>query len=201
MRTPSPRAVSVVSIRSGRPVASDAELLAAIARDDLSALGEIYERYHADVHRVLHRVTCGSDDVDDLVHTTFLKLPRIAASFDGRASACAWICGIGVRLALRHRRGLDRLLRRLDVFTRSAPRANLRTPELDAAASEELRVFERALGQLSEKKRAAFVLVELEAIAPDEAARALDVPIATLRTRLFHARAELREAMKRGGAW
>lgn len=193
--------MSVVSIRGGRAHVGDAELLAAVARDDLGALGELYLRYHGDVRRVLHRVTCGSDDVDDLVHTTFLKLPAIAAGFDGRAAAGAWICGIAVRLALRHRRGIDRLLRRLDLFSRSTPRESARTPEVDLSANEELRIFERAMSRLSEKKRAAFVLVELESIPPDEVARSLGIPIATLRTRLFHARAELREAMKRGGAW
>jgi RNA polymerase sigma-70 factor (ECF subfamily) len=43
-----------------------------------------------------------------------------------------------------------------------------------------------------------FVLVELEGLSAEEAARALDIPAATARTRLFHARRELQEAMERG---
>ena len=63
---------------------------------------------------------------------------------------------------------------------------------------EELRAFEHALQRLPWKKREAFVLVEMEGVSIDEAARALCVPAATVRTRLFHARRELREAMRRG---
>jgi len=193
--------VSADPLRRVGTRARDADLLEALARDDLTALGELYTRYEADVRRVLHRVTSGSDDVEDLVHTTFLKLPSLASTFDGRASAGAWICGIAVRLALRHRRSIDRLLRRIVRAGESALTSNARTPESDVAVSEELAIFGRALDELSAKKRAAFVLVELEAIPADEAARALDIPVATLRTRLFHAKAELRAAMKRGGAW
>jgi RNA polymerase sigma-70 factor (ECF subfamily) len=55
------------------------------------------------------------------------------------------------------------------------------------------------LAQLSEKKRAVFVLVELEGLSATEAATALEIPPVTARTRLFHARRELQQALKRGG--
>jgi RNA polymerase sigma-70 factor (ECF subfamily) len=45
-----------------------------------------------------------------------------------------------------------------------------------------------------------FVLIELEGLNTEEAAKALEIPPATVRTRLFHARRELEERLKRGGA-
>lgn len=193
--------MSVVSIRGGRTHVADADLLAAIARDDLGALGEIYDRHHQAVRRVIQRVLCDSAEVDDLVHTTFLKLPKLASAFHGDASARAWLCGIGVRVALRHRRSVGRLLRVLDVFSRTATTSSPTAPDAALAASEELRIFDRALAKLAEKKRATFVLIEIEGMSAEDAASALEIPVATVRTRLFHAKAELREAMKRGGAW
>ncbi len=178
----------------------DAELVASVARGELGALGALFDRHQARVRRVLVRTGAGPD-ADDLVQATFLELPKIARSFDGRDSSAAWLCGVALRLAARRRRSLGRLLRSVAAFGRTTPRLDTVDPERDAAAREEMRVFARALERLAPKKREAFVLVEIEGLAAEEVAAALGVPAPTVRTRLHHARAELREAMKEGGAW
>jgi len=68
-------------------------------------------------------------------------------------------------------------------------------PERSVASQEQVAIVERALGRLSDKKRAVFVLVEIEGLTAEEAGRALEIPAATVRTRLFHARRELLEAL------
>jgi RNA polymerase sigma-70 factor (ECF subfamily) len=177
----------------------DAELLREVAAGDLGALGELYDRYARDVWRAIRRSLTDSADVDDIVHATFLNLPRIAASFDGRASCRNWLCGIGVRLAMRHRRGAGRFRRMRSAFAQTLTVRTGRTPEGHASEREELAVLERALSALGEKKRTVFVLVELEGLSAEEVALALEIPAATVRTRLFHARRELQEALQRGG--
>jgi RNA polymerase sigma-70 factor (ECF subfamily) len=59
--------------------------------------------------------------------------------------------------------------------------------------------LERALAQLSDKKRAVFMLIELEGLSTEEAAKVLEIPAATVRTRLFHARRQLHAALEREG--
>jgi RNA polymerase sigma-70 factor (ECF subfamily) len=180
----------------------DAELLAAIAEGDLGALGVIYDRYARDVWRVVHRVMQGSRDVEDVVHATFLKLPDLARSFDGRASCRNWLCGIGARVALRHGRGLRRLASMLARFGEVVERHSAVDPELIASQREEVASLESALALLSPKRRAVFVLIELEGLDHTSVAEALDIPQATVRTRLFGAREALRSALEeraRGG--
>ena len=179
---------------------SDAELLAQIAAGELPELGELFDRYHLDVWRVLQRTTASEGDVDDLVQATFLALPKIAPSFDGRESCRGWLCGIAVRLAARQRRGFGRWVRVLTSFREVASTVHAQDPQRIASGREQLRVLERALAKLGVKKRDTFILVELEGLSTQDAARALDVPAATIRTRLFHARAELSHALKREGA-
>jgi RNA polymerase sigma-70 factor (ECF subfamily) len=70
-----------------------------------------------------------------------------------------------------------------------------RNPEREASDNEELRILQRAIARLQPKQRAAFVLVELEEMTSEEAAKALDVPAGTVRTRLFKARRALRAAL------
>jgi RNA polymerase sigma-70 factor (ECF subfamily) len=137
--------------------------------------------------------------MDDVVHATFLTLPRVAASYDSRASCRNWLCGIAVRLAMRQRRGAGRFHRMLAGFAHTLQGRASGDPERRASNNQELAALERALGELSEKKRAMFVLVEMEGLTAEEAAKALEIPAATARTRLFHARRELQEALRRGG--
>jgi RNA polymerase sigma-70 factor (ECF subfamily) len=175
----------------------DPELLRAVSSGDLGALGELYDRYARDVWRAVRRSLVDPADVEDIVHAVFMKLPQVAASYDGRPTCRAWLCGVAVRLAMRHRRGLGRFQRMLRGFagSRSAPISA--SPEQNASDREELLCFGHALARLSAKKRAVFVLVELEGLSSEEAAAALEIPAATVRTRLFHARREIDDALGR----
>jgi RNA polymerase sigma-70 factor (ECF subfamily) len=173
----------------------DAELLRGVASGDLEALGHLYDRYARDVWRAVCRSLHEGADVDDVVHAVFLALPRIAESYDGRSSCRSWLCGIAVRFALRHRRGRGRFLRVIGAFVQTVSEPWSRHPEREAASHEDLSRLQQALDRLSDKKRAVFVLVELEGLSAEEAARALEIPAATVRTRLFHARRELHAAM------
>ena len=188
------------TLRIVKAARTDSELLARVAGEDLSALGELYDRHHGDVRRVLDRVTGRSPDVDDLVQATFLELPKLARAFDGRCSARAWLCGLAIRLASRNRRGLVRWMRVLTSLPFALGAAPPVTPERQASDREDLVVLERSLARLTAKKRAAFLLVEVEGVSVDEAAVALQIPVSSVRTRLFHARRELRKAM-RGASW
>jgi RNA polymerase sigma-70 factor (ECF subfamily) len=173
----------------------DAVLLRDVANGDSNALGELYDRYARAVWRVARRSLGNPDDAEDLVHMVFLNLRRIATSYDGRTSCWGWLCGITARAAMRHRRGSGRFQRMLaaysDVRTDNPPA----DPERRASGHEELRAFERALSRLGPKKRTTYMLVELEGLSALQAAIALDIPEATVRTRLFHARRELHDRM------
>jgi RNA polymerase sigma-70 factor (ECF subfamily) len=183
---------------------TDAELLVAVSAGDLSALGALYDRYARDVWRVLERVMNGSPDVEDVLHATFLNLPRIASNFDGRTSSCRnWLYGVATRLALRHGRGLRRFTAMLSRFG-AAQQLSRINPESEASGREELDALERAVSDLSPKKRAVFVLIECEGLSHVEVSEALGIPLPTVRTRLFGAkdglRAALREQDNRRGA-
>ena len=186
----------VVRPRPHAPLRSDGDLLAAIADGDLGALGEIYDRFASDVWRVARRILVSDADAEDVVHAVFMKLPQIAASHDGRSNVRAWLLGICVHVASRHRRSAARFFNMIASFARVASTATRTDPEQLVSARQELRIFEATLAKLSPKKRIAFMLVELEGLTSDEAARALGVPAATVRTRLHHARAELDLALK-----
>ena len=189
----------IARLPRGEAERSDAVLLQEIHRGDLGALGELYDRYARDLRRAALRTLGSAADVDDVVHAVFLKLPDLSRSYDGRNNARPWLLGIAVHTALRHRRSAGRFLKMLSAFAWTAPRAHVHDPETKSSQQQELRTFEAALAELSPKKRAVFTLIELEGLTTDEVALALEIPAATVRTRLHHARRELTAALERAG--
>ncbi len=188
-----PRVAGLASSR-----ASDAELLQGVAAGDLGALGELYDRYARHVWQAARRSIDGVD-AEDVVHQLFVKLPEIAPSYDGRANCRGWLCGIAVRLAMRHRRGAGRFRRMLGSFAHTIVGRTSRDPEREAMGSQDMSALERALAALSEKKRVVFLLVEVEGLTAEDAARALGNPAATARTRLYQARKELQASLQGEG--
>jgi RNA polymerase sigma-70 factor (ECF subfamily) len=174
---------------------AEATLVADVARGDISGLGILFDRYGDDVRRLLLRLGAPAAEVDDLVQQTFLDVLRAAERFQPGAPVRPWLFGLAAMVARRHRRTLARMVARLKSFTLARTTTPVPTPSEEASRKEEAGRALAALHALSDKKREAFVLVALEGMSGEEAAAALAIPIATVWTRLHHARRELKEAL------
>ncbi len=175
-------------------VEPDADVLARIHRGEVGALGLLYDRYVDDVRRVVGRLGVARPDVDDVVQATFLDVLGAAGRYDGRASAKSWLVGLALVQVRRRRRTLARLAARVAAWGRE-PRPPVATPEAVAAIDEQVERVQRALDALSPKKREVIVLVAIEGMSGEDAAGILGVPVATVWTRLHHARRELVDAV------
>jgi len=172
----------------------DAELIAAMARGQLEALGALFDRHEPAVRRYFGRLGIGRDDADDLVQATFLEAHRAAQRFDDRHTAISWLLGIATMMARRHRRSVGRALARIAAWA-AHPRRDLAQSHAPDELMDRDRAVARvaaALDRLSSKKRETFVLVALEGLSGEQVASALGIPVRTVWTRLHHARRELR---------
>lgn len=176
-------------------VATDAELIARLATGEIGALGELYDRHQAAVFRFLTRATNGAEDVDDLLHQTFLAAAKSAGRYDGRSSCRPWLIGIAVQHLKRRRQSFARL------FAVLRSLRDRRTTIVDPRSSLQAKSdIDRALARLSEAKRITFLMAEVEGFSCAEIAETLNVPIGTVWTRLHAARRELRDALGREGS-
>lgn len=180
---------------SQRPSLADKELIALVANGNLEALGELFDRYEADLSRFIGRLGVGVGDVDDLVQTAFLEVIRAAPRFDAALPAKSWLFGLAVMLVRRHRRSLSRAAAQLLLRARWPRPESPATPAAEFDKDQDLLCFQRAFARMSAKKREVFTLVTLEGLSGEEAARTLGIPVATVRTRLHHARRELRASL------
>jgi RNA polymerase sigma-70 factor (ECF subfamily) len=176
------------------------DLLRAVAEGDLSALGVLYDSYAEHVRRFVVRATGRSDVADDVTHEAFLALVDSAARYDARYSARSFLIGIAGKLVLRRKRRLAIRLRVLAEMTGIVARVDQHTPERAAAADEELARYQAALARLSDAKRVAVVMADVEGMSGAEIAQQLGIPVGTVATRVHHARAELRRALRREGS-
>lgn len=176
------------------PGPTDPELVARIVKGETSPLGLLFDRYDGDVRRVVARLGVPPADVDDVVQATFLDVLRAAAGYDGRDDARPWLIGLAVMQVRRHRRSLARIAARITAWARE-PSPRPVTPEEATATSQAAERARRALDALSAKKREVIVLVTIEGLSGEEAAKLLDIPVATVWTRLHHARREIMAAV------
>jgi RNA polymerase sigma-70 factor (ECF subfamily) len=126
-------------------------------------------------------------DVDDLTQEVFLVVRRKLGSFAG-PSMPAWLYGITRKTVSDYRRRawFRRLLPGASRQLESAAE-----PETGGDAYERLeaqRILARVLERMSQVRRSAFILFEIEGYSGEEIAELEQIPVATVYTRLHHAR-------------
>lgn len=196
------RVLSAMAFDLACPAAVGAEeapdLVARLRTGETRALGEAYDLYHAYVRAFARRLVGDDAIAEDVVQETFVALPRAARRYLGEAALRTFIVGIAVNQARHYVRAAARR-RAAAARLASEPMLASRSPESDAQATQLADALTTALDDLSVDQRVAFVLCELEGQGSVEAALILSVPEATVRTRLFNAKRNLRAWFARKG--
>jgi RNA polymerase sigma-70 factor (ECF subfamily) len=162
------------------------------------SLAEVYVQ-HGDAVRALARRQLGNAvDADDIAAGTFSLLMTLEGPHTrgGRGPEVrAFVLGVCANLIRRFRRARAR---RAQVHTRYADEAPAAVDDLErTVACRELAArLSDALASLPEEQRMTLVLSAIGENSSADIARLTNVPEATVRTRLFHARRKLREALQ-----
>ena len=177
--------------------AAEVPYLSRLREGDLAVLGQAYDEHHAAV-RMFARRLLGDEVAEDLVHDTFLTLPKALRRWNGVGSLRTFIIGIAVNHARHYLRAS---MRRRLALTRFAqePSARARSQEEESEQRRLAALLMRALDSLSFEQRTTFVLCEVEERSSPEVAQILGIPEATVRTRLHHARQKLRAMLEKAG--
>jgi RNA polymerase sigma factor (sigma-70 family) len=180
--------------------ATDADLIIASLQYP-ERFGGLFDRHALAVHRyVAYRAWAG--DVDDVVAETFVTAFRSRTRYDQAfLDARPWLLGIATNVLRQHRRSEGRRLARL----RAAARTNEPEPdpaETVAAAVDQAAQSDRvacALARLDERQQEVLVLAAGPGLTYEEIARALGIPVGTVRSRIARGRRHLRELLEAGG--
>jgi len=180
---------------------TDDALAHAVGAGDEAALRELLRRHNQRLFRTARAILRDDAEAEDAVQEAYLKAIRAIGTFRGDAKLSTWLTRIVANEALgrlRKRNRAEVLPLEGDVEpTPSVDTPEPETPELAAMRSEARRIVERRIDALPEAFRTVFMLRVVEEMTVEETAAALDVPDATVRTRLFRARSLLRESLAR----
>ncbi|MEM8700121.1 MAG: RNA polymerase sigma factor [Pseudomonadota bacterium] len=170
----------------------DAELLAAIAAGDMRAFERLYKTYFRKIVGFAARMTSRTDLAEEIASETVLAIWRGAGGYQGTAKPSTWIFGIAYRQALT-------ALRRSDKDLRAKEAAGDMVGD-EAVPDEVERLFlrdtlGRALAELSPEHRAVVELTYVYGYTAVEISEIIERPVGTVKTRLMHARKNLKSIM------
>jgi RNA polymerase sigma-70 factor, ECF subfamily len=175
----------------------DTELIRATLAGQPAAFGQLVVRYQDRLYNALFRVLGSAEDARDVVQDAFVQAFLKLESFRGSAAFYTWLYRIAFNLGMSRARR-ERPTGSLD-FTKDAcgtePVDGQPTPEVILVQQERARLVHAALAELNAEHREVIVLRELEGCRYDQIAEILDLPVGTVRSRLFRARLELRDRL------
>lgn len=194
------------------PQERDDILLRRSARGDEEAFTQLYRRNQAQIYRFALRMTGHPWAAEEIVQDVFMTLVREPKKFDpSRGPLGAFLYGIARNRVMKH---LERQPREFSLEQRNGEgefkvfeAADERTPAHWAELRERRDCVRSAVLSLPPEFRETVVLCELEELSYEEAARVLECPVGTIRSRLHRGRAlllakleMLREPPKRANA-
>ena len=182
---------------------SDEELVAAFQSGDIAAFDLLVQRWDRRIQGMIFRLVRHHDEARDLSQEAFLKAYRALGKFKSESRFSSWLYQIAVN-ATRDR--LRRRRRRADVSLdemedgREESLRDERPSALDLIESGDLcRLVAAAMAALPEEQREVVILKEYEGLTFPEIAAALDVPLSTVKTRLYRGLGQLRVRLERQG--
>jgi len=185
---------------------TDKALVERIGTGDHAAFESLMRKYNGKLFRIARAILKDDRDAEDTLQDAYLEAYRHLDEFRGGSELGTWLTRIVINQALMRLRKEKR--RSSIVPFRSAttdaegpeaqvPDDRLESPSAAAIRAETRRILERRIDELPSSFRTVFVMREVEDMGLDEIAQCLAISPATVRTRLFRARALLRGALAR----
>lgn len=176
----------------------DVQLIDATLAGNTDAFGQLVRKYQDRLYNALAHAMGSTSDAADVVQETFVQAFVKLESFERRASFFTWLYRIAINrsISLRRRRRPDRSLDRLRDETTLEVTDDALPPDGPMQQRERAAQVQGALATLADEYRQVLILREIEGYDYDTIAQLLDVPVGTVRSRLFRAREQLRERLK-----
>ncbi len=184
---------------------SDEELVAKARKGDRPAFARLVDRHRVSVYNLTLRIVGNREDAEEAAQDVFVRAYRSLDRFRGDARFATWLYRIAVNVSLS---SVRRSRRDLSTTSLSEPEDDddglpMQIPDTSANPAER---FEQAefreqvrnlVSSLPPIYSAVISMYHIQSLSYDEIAEALELPIGTVKARLFRARAALRNLVFR----
>lgn len=190
--------------------ADEQALIQRVHDGDRAALGDLLRAHQRRLYNVCYRMVSHPDDAAELTQDVLLKVVEKIDGFRGDARLTTWMTRIAMNASISHLRkrklrktvSLDQpshetasggggglsLAGRLTDEREPGPAACVQQGEM-------LDELQTAIAGLDDDQRAVLVLRDVEELDYHQIAQTLDLPVGTVKSRLFRARLALREKL------
>ena len=195
-------ATLTVESQTGRalmtPPVTESEILKRARDGDQDAFRLLVERYTSKVFGLARNILGNDRDAEDVVQDVFFKVHRRLETFREDARFSTWLYRVTFNAAFDRvkKRRADRAILAED-FQKLPVEAPEDGPAEQATRRDLRSEVRRAMAGLPEKFRTVLVLRELEGMAYEDISQTLGISKGTVESRLFRARARLKEALER----
>jgi len=173
---------------------SDRELIVRLQGGSLEALGDLYDRHRWMVYRTALGITSDAEAAADLLQDVFLRLYRFADQFDTRRPLEPWLYRMTANLSYTWVKRNHRWLRPLEEFADWLVGNGKDQPYTQAEMQDDWQQVQHAVATLPLPQRVVVVLYYLNDLSLQEIAEILDIPVGTVKSRLYYGR----QALKKG---
>ncbi|MBL8185147.1 MAG: RNA polymerase sigma factor [Blastocatellia bacterium] len=181
---------------------TDEQLVELAISDDPEAFGEIVKRWERKIFALCFGMLTREDEARDAAQETFIAAYRNLAKFRGEAKVSSWLHRIAVNQCLTtKRRNKARSEDFLDDESNEEDRVFVAparfSPMINAEQGERLVIVRQAVGSLPVELRQVIVMKEFEDMTFQEISETLELPLSTVKSRLYTALRQLRMKLER----
>jgi RNA polymerase sigma-70 factor, ECF subfamily len=173
---------------------SDEMLVERIAAGDKLAMQVLFARHRTPVYRWLLRFVGNETLAQDLLSDVFFDVWQQAGRFEGRSAVTTWLLSIARFKALSARR--RRTDAALDETIETTVADSADNPEIALQKKSRGELVRAAMMKLSADHRDILDLVYYHENSVEDCALILNIPVATVKTRMFYARKKLAELVQ-----
>jgi RNA polymerase sigma-70 factor (ECF subfamily) len=182
---------------------TDRDLVIRCQQGDCNSFRQLYRIYQQRVRSTLYQL-CGDRALDDLVQEVFIRAWKGLPNLREIDRFSTWLYRISWNVAIDRRR---QFAKQKEEARASSEQLTLQeeqnsldyhsTPELMRLHYQDL--VRRGLQNLSLEHRVVLVLHDLEDLSQKEVANILNIPVGTVKSRLFHARSAIKKFLQQQG--
>ncbi len=165
-------------------------LLRQTADGDRKSFQVLYEETNHRLKVYLYRLVGDRSCIDDILIETYTQVWKSSATFQGRSLVMSWMIGIARNVAFKEM-GRIHYLENLD------DHREIIAKTVDPDAGDRKKVLALALAQLKPRHREILDLAFFHDLPYREIADILNIPVNTVKTRVFHAKAALKTALNK----
>lgn len=182
--------------------AAEEALIDRVKRHDLEAFGRIVDAYQARIYGFVRRMLKNEEEAQDVSQEVFIRAYQALHRFDGRSSLRTWLFRIAANLCIDRARRTERQGQSVSLTQGDSGDEDMElsdtrwSPEEIILNDELVAIVESSIEATSEKLRSVLILHDKEGLAYEEIADVLQVPVGTVKSRLFLARAHVQKSVR-----